>query len=1005
VRSARFDGCAAESALHYEVLNQAFAAAMFLSLRISADIMRAFPLGYVDAGFCAALEVRSAELVLRVTVAMIPAVGSLLRRAVGAAILFVSLCVPIHNALAQGGLPIPLEEQMRLFNSLPQAQQQQLIRELQRSLPPAQRDTLVNMLQGQGRAGAPAPQDLQLDNESAEALNEALRQQQSQTQGRESQKPKFEPRDTLVLEIKQKKDDPPPPVARTPEQQRRLDDFKERLEKGNPYQLDRAGQLMLPGVAGISLAGLNVDEATVRVQNEPALRPFEIIITRLPLQATGTEALEPFGYDLFKRARNAFAPETVIPAPSDYVIGPGDTINVQLFGTENNEYFQEVSREGTISFPELGPITVSGLTFADVRELLTQRVNQQMIGVRASITLGELRSMRIFVLGDVERPGSYAVSGLTTVTNALFAGGGIKTIGSLRNIALRRNGTTIGTLDLYDLLLRGDTSGDARLQPGDAIFVPPVGATVSVEGEVRRPAIYELKGERSVGEIVALAGGLNPNANRTAVKLERVVANRGTTVEDVDVTATGAQTAVRDGDTVRVQRNLEQLERSVRLQGNVFQPGLFQWSRGMRLTDVLSSPELVKPKSDLGYVLIRREPAPNIAVQVISADLREAWLRPTSESNVALEPRDTIYVFNLDNGREQYLEPIIEDLEAQAATNTALPIVRITGQVRAPGEYPLETGMRVSDLLRAGGGLSEAAYGNSAELTRYAVVNGEYRETALMTVDLAALLRGDSAADLPLTPYDFLNVKEVSRWRGEESVTLSGEVTFPGTYPIRRGETLSSVLARAGGLTDLAFPEGSKFTRLEDAARERENLEVLARRVERDLAAISVTEPNASETIQTGQSLVTQLRTTVATGRVVIRLEELLAGETSADLVLKNGDQLVVPDRQQEVTVLGEVQYATSHLFERGLSREEYIAKSGGMTQRADKKRIYVVRANGEVVAESGSRWFRRGSTTDMHAGDSIVVPLDVDQPIARWSAITQIIYNLALGAAAVASF
>jgi protein involved in polysaccharide export with SLBB domain len=372
---------------------------------------------------------------------------------------------------------------------------------------------------------------------------------------------------------------------------------------------------------------------------------------------------------------------------------------------------------------------------------------------------------------------------------------------------------------------------------------------------------------------------------------------------------------------------------------------------------------------------------------------------------VTLEARDTVYVFNLDNGREQYVEPIIEQLQAQAPPNSALPIVRITGQVKAPGEYPLEAGMRVGDLLRAGGGLSEAAYGNSAELTRYAVVNGEYRETALTTVDLAGLLRGDVSVNLPLTPYDYLNVKEVSRWRGEESVTLRGEVTFPGTYPIRRGETLASVLVRAGGLTDLAFPEGSVFTRLEDAAREREQLEVLAKRVERDLAAISVTEPNASETIQTGQSLVTQLRSAVATGRVVIHLEDIMAGVPAADLVLKNGDQLLVPDQQQEVTVLGEVQYGTSHLFERGLSRDEYIARSGGMTQRADKKRIYVVRANGEVVAESGAKWFRRGSATDMRPGDAIVVPLDVDQPIARWSAITQIIYNLALGAAAVASF
>jgi len=319
--------------------------------------------------------------------------------------------------------------------------------------------------------------------------------------------------------------------------------------------------------------------------------------------------------------------------------------------------------------------------------------------------------------------------------------------------------------------------------------------------------------------------------------------------------------------------------------------------------------------------------------------------------------------------------------------------------------YPLEPGMRVSDLLRAGGGMRDAAYATDAELTRYEVVNGEYRETELITVNLAGLLRGDAGADVTLAPYDFLSIKEVSRWRGEESVTLGGEVTFPGTYPIRRGETLTSVLERAGGLTDLAFPEGSVFTREELKEREQRQIEVLASRVERDLAALSVTDPQSANTLTTGQALVTQLRSSVPTGRWAIRLDEIVAGNKEADIVLKDGDVLLVPDQRQEVTVLGEVQYATSHVFSRALSRDDYIDRSGGITQRADKKRIYVVRANGEVVANGGASWFRRDAGGEIRPGDSIVVPLDVDQPLVRWSSITQIIYNLALGAAAVASF
>jgi protein involved in polysaccharide export with SLBB domain len=425
----------------------------------------------------------------------------------------------------------------------------------------------------------------------------------------------------------------------------------------------------------------------------------------------------------------------------------------------------------------------------------------------------------------------------------------------------------------------------------------------------------------------------------------------------------------------------------------------------MRLTDLLPAPELVKPKSDLSYVLIRREPSPNVTVDAVSADLQQAWRQPGGSKNVPLEPRDTVYVFNLDTGREHIVDPIIKEIEAQVPPNTPWPIVRVGGQVRAAGEYPLETGMRISDLLRAGGGLSEAAYVADAELTRYAIVNGEYRETELITVDLAGLLKGNAGADVVLTPYDYLNVKEVSRWRGEESVTIKGEVVFPGTYPIRRGEKLSSVIERAGGLTDLAFPEGSVFTRTELRDREREQLEILARRVERDLATVSITEPNSSQTLTTGQSLVTQLRNSVPTGRLVIRLDDLVRGAADADIVLRAGDQLIVPDQRQEVTVLGEVQYATSHVYERGLTRAEYINKSGGTTQRADEKRTYVVRANGEVVTKSGGRWFGRDSNSGIKPGDTIVVPLNLSQPLTRWSAITQIVYNLAIAAAAVHSF
>jgi protein involved in polysaccharide export with SLBB domain len=898
--------------------------------------------------------------------------------------------------VATAQVPLPMQEQVQLFNSLPPAQQQALIRELQRQLPPAQREAIVRMLQ----AGPDQEITEEPDFEVASTLEEVLQSQlfAADDEGDDEEDPRLEPRDTLVIDFTLR--DPLP--ANVDAEQ--VTEFRERLAEGNPYQLDGLGMLLLPGVPAIALAGLNVDEVTIRVQAEPALRAFEAIVTFLPLEPVGTAALEPFGYELFERNARAFLPSSDLPVPVDYVIGPGDSVTVQLFGNQNEEVFLEVSREGTINFPGIGPLTVSGLTLADLRATVSERVQEQLIGTRASVTLSELRSIRVFVLGEVERPGLYTVAAQSTITGALFSGGGVTPIGSLRNVALRRAGETVVTLDLYDLLLRGDTRADLRVEQEDVIFVPPVGPTVSVDGEVRRPAIYEIKNERSVAEVVALAGGLNANADRRAAKLERVVPSRGTTVRDVDLTGGGAQTAVADGDVLRVPENLEQLEASVRLAGNVFQPGPYQWFDGMRLTDLIPSPELVRPLSDINYVLIRRELAANVDIELLSADLQAAWRQPTGAANVALRPRDTVNIFNIEQGRMHVLEPIIDEIEAQAPPNTPLPLVRVGGQVRSAGEYPLEPNMRVSDLLRAGGGMSEAAYATEAELTRYSVINGEYRETELLRVDLAGLLRGNPAADVVLEPYDYLNVKEVSRWRGAEAVTIRGEVAFPGNYPIRRGETLSSVLARAGGLTDLAFAEGSIFTRVESREREREQLDALASRVERDLAAVSVQDPNASQTISTGQTLISNLRNTVATGRVVIRLDELVAGNTSADVVLQDGDQLIVPEQRQEVTVIGEVQYATSHIYAAGLDSDDYIARSGGLTQRADRKRIYVVRASGEVVP-AGGRWFQRDSGGNVRPGDAVVVPLELDQSLARWQAITQIIYNLAIAAAAVNSF
>jgi polysaccharide export outer membrane protein len=325
--------------------------------------------------------------------------------------------------------------------------------------------------------------------------------------------------------------------------------------------------------------------------------------------------------------------------------------------------------------------------------------------------------------------------------------------------------------------------------------------------------------------------------------------------------------------------------------------------------------------------------------------------------------------------------------------------------------------MRVADLIRAGGGLAENAYEGAAELARYEVRDGGTRATDVMRIGVQAALAGDPDANLNLAPADFLVVKEISEWSRQESITLAGEVRFPGEYPIERGETLKQVIARAGGLTPLAFTEGSVFTRESLREREAEQLKMLANRLRQDLGALALQsaqiqgargEGSPSETLAVGQSLLNELTAAEAVGRLVIDLPRVMnaAAGSSDDLMLRDGDRLIVPRQSQEVTILGEVQNATSMLYDPSMDRDEYILQSGGMTQRADDERVYVVRANGSVDADTGSAWFSK-SQRDIRPGDTIVVPLDAERmrPLPMWAAITTIIYNLAVAVAAVGSF
>ena len=808
----------------------------------------------------------------------------------------------------------------------------------------------------------------------------------------------------------------PTDKPKTDEEKADIEKFRQKFLSYNPFKLNRFGIIELPGLPSMPVAGLTASEATRRLSSDPELNDYFVRMTLLRLSQTGQEALKPFGYDLFEGSPSTFAPVSDIQVPMDYIVGPGDTLDIQLYGNEPQSYELTVERDGRINFPKLGPIMVSGMTFDAARTVIEQHVSKQLIGTHVSVTMEDLRSIRVFVLGEAQKPGSYTVSGLSTMTNALFVSGGVKKIGSLRNIQLKRDGHLVTTLDLYDLLLRGNTSGDRQLLPGDVIFIPPIGDTVSVYGSVRRPAIYELKTERTAAQAIDIAGGLLPDADAKDAQLERILPSSLRQMHNIDLSsALGRSTALDNGDKLRVPEIRPTLENSVKLSGFVYRPGAFEYHPGLRLTDVLNTFDELKPEADVHYIMIRRVIPPELKVEVISADLKRALAGRGTAADPELKPRDEIMVFNLTANRSRILEPIIRDLELQATPDKPEQVVSIDGRVKAPGKYPLEPTMHVSDLIRAGGSLEDAAYRGQAELTRYAIVDGDARQTELIPVNLAAIRRGDPGSDLQLQPYDTLVIKPIPMWMEPGTIEVLGEVRFPGKYPIHQGETLHGVLERAGGFTSAAFPEGAVYIREELKKREKEQLELLGNRLQSDLAALSLQAVASSAALGTGggaasagqglligQQLLLQLRDTKPVGRLVINAEGIYKERAGGpnDVIVKDGDKLVIPKQTQEVTIMGEVQSPTSHVFEPGLTRDDYIDKSGGTTQHADRKRIYVVRANGDVVSGDRTGWFRRSEYVDIHPGDTIVVPLNTTKVplLPLLSAVTTIIYNLAIG-------
>ena len=1018
------------------------------------------------------------------------------------------------------------------------------------------------------------------------------------------------------------------------------------------------------------------------------------------------QPLEQFGYDIFKDVPSTFAPISDIPVPADYRIAAGDTLVVQLYGKRNVEYRLVVTREGRVLLPEYGPMDVAGLTFEEAKTLIKDGFEQRVIGARAVVTMGELRALQVRLAGDVVKPGIYTVSALSGLVDALLVTGGIQYTGSLRDIQVKRRGQLVARYDLYDLLLQGDTAADITLEHNDVIFVPPLGDIVTIGGEVQRPGIYELRDERRVEDVLRLAGGLTATASLQESVIERIIPGRYRTLVSLDGRR-GHKTKIQAGDFLRILPVDETLDGVALLSGHVKRPGGYQLRAGMRVSDLVPDASVLLPNADLDFAVIRREQAGTRRAEILYVELAAALRQPGSDNDFALRPRDELVILNLDSNRARelagiveeldiqstdyrpaatvtlrghlrhtgrmplqtglrladvltigggirrgtdmdygvlartlhpggqvvvssfslaeavrnpasrdnpmiepgdrlyvfdqaldrsaLLEPELESLVAQGDYNAIAPIVYANGRVNHPGRYPLEPGMRASDLVCAARGLTENGYGVRAELTRYQLSQGERREVDQWSLDTPKLIQlcnvqrqttaqfGEQAIQnraqtwgeivreaegvfarnviapvyfgsgrdvlpaeeleqlrqailaysqrsefvtviveghtdsQPLSAElsavygdnfglsqaraarvaDFVRVRlglaaervrfmgfgdtqpmasnataagrasnrrvEISLqlddnylqradgkqtsdkaaargsdvlamyyddsvnpllraddqltfvgkpgWVENTRVRLEGEITRPGTYVIDRGETLCSVLQRAGGVTAQAYLPGAVFTRESIRAQQQETLDGIQSRLDDLLVDLSLSHSyNNADKTPTGDHkaeylrVIKQLQTAEPNGRMVINLAKAASCDQRYDVALEDGDTLTVGTMPNTVYVAGQVYVPTSHLYTEKRTTADYLELSGGATVLGREKHAYVIGPDGEVLAGNSRRGSRRLMRTRLEPGSTVIVPLDVDRmnPTEKAQSWTQSLATIAILAGVV---
>lgn len=716
--------------------------------------------------------------------------------------------------------------------------------------------------------------------------------------------------------------------------------------------------------------------------------------------------IRQFGHDFFSAPSTTFAPGDKLPVGPEYVIGPGDEIKISIWGKIQANWNVVVERNGTITLPTIGNIGVSGLTFKELRELLHREASKYYTGFEMSVSMGSLRTIMIYIVGNAVKPGTYTVSSLSTIISALFEAGGPNRNGSMRDIQLIRKGSAIVHLDLYDFLLKGDMTKDVRLLSEDIIFIPTVGRRAGVAGNVTRPAIYEMKQETKLSDLIAMSGGISATGYMQRIQVESIFQHEVKKVFDTSFADIAGEKDIQisDGDIVKIFQITNVVVNSVVLKGNAARPGQYQWFQGMKVSDLIKNSEKdLLPETYFDHALIERFIPPDYHKEIISVDLRKALTGKDPHDNILLKPYDALTVYS----KWEFLER---------------PRIRISGSVNKPGDYELKKNMKISDLIKLAGGLKYFAFAEKAELTRVKPTD-KGPKTEFIDINLRKALAEDETNNITLYENDYLFVRNVPEWDLYKTVTIYGEVTFPGTYTIRKDEKLSSLFERAGGFTSHAYLRGAVFTRESVRQLQQQQIDEMVDRLQRELLSVSTASVNASTNVDDAnmirleneqkKAFLEKMRTIKAKGRISVRLpNDMESLKTSIyDVTLNEGDTIFIPSDPKTIQVIGSVYNQTAFVYDKDKGLSDYVDLAGGYTENADAGGTYILMADG--TAEKGSSGFlglnwNRGSKrwdsggSGIGPGDTIIVPEKLERVpwLRNVKDITQIIYQLAVSAA-----